>query len=189
MNNVSCSVIKDLLPIYVDDIVSDDTRQLVSNHLQECTMCRRKYEDMCTKVVIPIDKDTQPIKRIKQAWNRKKVALVCFTLIAALIIMVCGIFAIEEFVYKEQIAYNSNVYELEKNVISTLPDGCQEIGYLAGIAFWSTASPTADFMGTNLDGKYGGCPIYQDPDNTSVIYLEDFSGFYLPFRCYGATEE
>ena len=189
MSNISCSVIKDLLPLYIDDVVSDDTRQLVSNHLHECTACSRKYENMCDKIVIPIDKDVQPIKCIKKAWNRKKVALVCITLIAALMIMTCGIFAVEELVYKEQIAYNSTVYELEKRVISTLPAGCEEVGYLAGIAFWSTASPTADFMGTNLDGKYGGCPIYQDPDNTSVIYLEDFSGFYLPFRCFGATEE
>lgn len=182
MSKVSCNVFRDLLPLYIDEIVSEDTRQLVNAHLQECAACRKNYEELSAKITIPIEKNDLPLKRIKQTWNRKKIALVCITLIAALFILISGMLAVEEFVYKEQIAFNGSVYTLEKSIVPTLPENCESIGYLMGIAFWSTSSPTADYMATNLDGKYGGCPLYQDPKNTSVIYLEDFSGFYLPFH-------
>ncbi len=35
-----CEIIRDLLPLYVDDICSGKSRELVDEHLQECTECR-----------------------------------------------------------------------------------------------------------------------------------------------------
>ena len=32
---ISCNIIEDLLPLYVDDMVSEDSRQLVEEHLKE----------------------------------------------------------------------------------------------------------------------------------------------------------
>lgn len=182
MDKITCNVITDILPLYVDGIVSEDTRDLVMQHLSDCPECRKKYESMCANLSIPMDSNTKPLKRIKQAWNRKKVALICFTLVAALMIMVCGLFAIEEFVYQEQIAFNGSVFTQEKSVLPAMPEGCEEVGYLMGISFWTTTSPTIDCMGTNLDGKYGGCPLYQNPNDTDILYLEDFSGFFIPFQ-------
>ena len=33
---ISCNIIEDLLPLYVDDMVSEDSRQLVEEHLKAC---------------------------------------------------------------------------------------------------------------------------------------------------------
>ncbi len=38
---ISCNIIEDLLPLYVDDMVSEDSRQLVEEHLKECTTCQK----------------------------------------------------------------------------------------------------------------------------------------------------
>lgn len=43
---ISCNIIEDLLPLYVDDMVSEDSRQLVEEHLKECTTCQKMMEDM-----------------------------------------------------------------------------------------------------------------------------------------------
>ena len=43
---ISCDVIEDLLPLYVDDMVSEDSRQLVEEHLKECTTCQKMMEEM-----------------------------------------------------------------------------------------------------------------------------------------------
>ena len=67
------------------------------------------------------------------------------------------------------------------NIIAELPAGSVELGYLRGISHRSTSNPMGNFMATNLDEKYGGCPIYQSGDNNQIIYLEDYSGFYIPF--------
>ena len=32
---ITCNIIEDLLPLYVDDMVSEDSRQLVEEHLKE----------------------------------------------------------------------------------------------------------------------------------------------------------
>ena len=43
---ISCNIIEDLLPLYVDDMVSEDSRQLVEEHLKECPSCRKMQEEM-----------------------------------------------------------------------------------------------------------------------------------------------
>ena len=35
MKKISCNIIKDILPLYLDGVVSDDTRQMVEEHLSE----------------------------------------------------------------------------------------------------------------------------------------------------------
>ena len=42
---ISCNIIEDLLPLYVDDMVSEDSRQLVEEHLKECTTCQKMMEE------------------------------------------------------------------------------------------------------------------------------------------------
>lgn len=43
---ISCNVVEDLLPLYVDNCCSDDSRMLLEEHLVECQACREKYERM-----------------------------------------------------------------------------------------------------------------------------------------------
>ena len=37
---LDCNVIRDLLPLYADDACSENSRELVEEHLQECESCR-----------------------------------------------------------------------------------------------------------------------------------------------------
>lgn len=48
MNDVKCTIIQDLLPLYVDKVCSDDSAELVKNHLQSCPACKRLYDGMTT---------------------------------------------------------------------------------------------------------------------------------------------
>ena len=45
MEKINCNVIQDILPLYIDDVVSDDTKELVEEHLQNCEICQRVYHD------------------------------------------------------------------------------------------------------------------------------------------------
>ena len=40
------NVIKDLLPLYIDDVLSDSSRQIVDEHLDECEDCREYLNDL-----------------------------------------------------------------------------------------------------------------------------------------------
>ncbi|MBR4102330.1 MAG: zf-HC2 domain-containing protein [Oscillospiraceae bacterium] len=43
---MDCDVIKDLLPLYAEDMVSDKSRELIRTHFDECEECRKLYETM-----------------------------------------------------------------------------------------------------------------------------------------------
>ena len=43
-----CSIVRDLLPLYVEDMVSPDTGEFVKEHLNGCEECRGEYDKMTT---------------------------------------------------------------------------------------------------------------------------------------------
>ena len=44
--NYPCGIIRDLLPLYIDDVCNEESKQAVQNHLSECEKCRSCYEAM-----------------------------------------------------------------------------------------------------------------------------------------------
>lgn len=46
MSKVSCEIIKDLLPSYMEEICSEDTKKFVKDHLKECKECQVLIEMM-----------------------------------------------------------------------------------------------------------------------------------------------
>ena len=44
--NTKCNVIRDLLPLYIDEVVSDESRQLIEDHLKECPECRAYLDEL-----------------------------------------------------------------------------------------------------------------------------------------------
>ena len=76
---IKCDIIKDLLPGYADDVVSDETKKEVENHIKDCTVCKEELEQLKK----PIGK-TLPEKQEKQKINfLKKIKKRTWTKIAA----------------------------------------------------------------------------------------------------------
>lgn len=46
MNKISCEVIKDIMPIYVDNICSQESRSVIEEHILECEECSLKLQQM-----------------------------------------------------------------------------------------------------------------------------------------------
>ena len=85
MTEIKCSVIEDLLPLYVDEVVSDDTKELVEAHLKTCECCRQEYEQMKGILYVPIEHDTSMFEHVQKRWNQKKWLLILSsTLIVAM---------------------------------------------------------------------------------------------------------
>ena len=38
---MKCEVIRDLMPLYLDECCSESSRELVEEHLKECDCCRK----------------------------------------------------------------------------------------------------------------------------------------------------
>lgn len=89
MSEITCSVIKDLLPLYADGVVSEDTRRIVAEHLENCADCRKIYESMTSQVAIPIE-SAKPLKNFKQSWKKKKIVIALTSVIITLTIICSG---------------------------------------------------------------------------------------------------
>ena len=46
MRDLSCDVIRDLLPAVADEIASADTEALVKEHIEQCAACRAALDAM-----------------------------------------------------------------------------------------------------------------------------------------------
>ena len=91
--------------MYVDEVVSQDTRAMMVEHLEQCAECREKYENMKSTVVIPVEDDIKLLEHFKNAWKKKKIFLVCSTVFLTIVIIFCAI-AIFKQVQKQSLQYS-----------------------------------------------------------------------------------
>ena len=57
MNNMEnrvldCDIVRDLLPLYHDGVVSETTADTVKRHIEQCEACRKEYEEICMEVPV-----------------------------------------------------------------------------------------------------------------------------------------
>jgi hypothetical protein len=123
----NCDVIRDLLPGYIDNILSDTGSELVKNHIGECEECHKIYtemeegigkDDLSAYDTIAVD----VLKKIRRRMNRLKITigiLVCilfiFLLFAALKIYVIGTPLGTGYMTISDTAYNEETGQLTVN--------------------------------------------------------------------------
>lgn len=44
--NKNCEIIKDLLPLYVDRLTSEESNKLIEEHINACDKCKEMLENM-----------------------------------------------------------------------------------------------------------------------------------------------
>lgn len=82
-----CNIIRDILPLYIDEIVSEDTISFVEEHLEKCAACRTELEKMKTPNALEIvasntqTNDEKPLKAFKKKYNRKLFFIVAATVV------------------------------------------------------------------------------------------------------------
>lgn len=87
-----CEVIRDLLPLYVDDACSDASARMVRQHLSECAECAKTYQMMkpeTYETALRLEKETVLTRHAKA---QKRTALIAGAAIAGILcipIIVC----------------------------------------------------------------------------------------------------
>ena len=62
---IDCATIRDLLPLYVDDVLSKESKALVSGHLATCESCRNEFTNMQSEFVKLPPNDSEKIDALK----------------------------------------------------------------------------------------------------------------------------
>lgn len=76
---VTCFVIKDLLPLYSENMASSDSAKLVEEHIAVCEDCRNALEEMRALPDIPRQTDTSSLKRVKKGLRRRRFHMALFS--------------------------------------------------------------------------------------------------------------
>lgn len=68
-----CEVVKDLLPLYVDDLTSENVAESVEAHILTCSDCRKAYDGMknTNDIQIQAQTDKSLMKKAKKRFNKK----------------------------------------------------------------------------------------------------------------------
>lgn len=91
-----CNIIRDILPLYIDEIVSEDTISFVEEHLEKCAACRTELENMKAPNALEIAasdtqvNDEKPLKAFAKKWNRKKRIVISAFAAVLLIVALLG---------------------------------------------------------------------------------------------------
>lgn len=89
MSKVTCRVIGDLLPLYVEDVLSEDSRALVEEHIAKCDACRAELEAMQRPLAVPDfrEADRENLRALRRALRRKRLRAVLAAVIATVAVL------------------------------------------------------------------------------------------------------
>lgn len=97
MKKITCNIIQDIITLYVDDMVCEDTKLLVEEHIQECELCRHELEKMSAELqeqeasqVHDANKQQgiAELRNFKKYIFRKKIQTILISIIASMIFII-----------------------------------------------------------------------------------------------------
>lgn len=190
MNKINCNVIGDLLPLYVDGAVSEDTKKLVEEHLAECEECKKTAEDMGKELVLPVHEtvaaaETSFLQKMKKNLTKRKILTAVVSVLVTAVVFVGGYAAmiLPEWV----IPYNSEdfaVREMDGYIfVSYKKDYSSSYGFQGedGYYLYVTHNPWSAYISPlfykeDPDAPYGWqvAAIDNEDAQVSKVYYGDF---------------
>lgn len=117
-----CGIIRDLLPLYIDEVCNEESKQAVEQHLSECEGCRNTHKAMTLgEDVLNREynrEELQMADSLKQVKNRinRKIKMIVLYAITAAALVVFGSYLLFNAAIKdvplEEISVTANVYSL-----------------------------------------------------------------------------
>ena len=98
MNKFDCEIIKDLLPLYADNVCSEKSVKIVEEHLNDCSECSEELRKIRECPVVPeVDEDMKKAvknagKRIKKDKKKTIIETVALVLILTILFGVIGMY-------------------------------------------------------------------------------------------------
>ncbi|MCH5349450.1 MAG: zf-HC2 domain-containing protein [Oscillospiraceae bacterium] len=96
--DVTCNVIEDLLPLYADDICSEDSKTIVEHHTAVCSECKEKLSAMTKELEKNEEtpKPENPFKKTRTHYVRLIVITLCICAVIAIPSVICSVLTANE---------------------------------------------------------------------------------------------
>ena len=127
-NDLSCAVVRDLLPSYLDGVASEETKTAVERHMEECPDCREALRRMKEpKEIAPAEeKEIDYLKKVRRQSSRKVTVILAAVALLTIAAMV-RLFYIGYPVDSRVIATAVTVRDGTVRLTGTLTDSAQSV--------------------------------------------------------------
>lgn len=85
----TCSIVQDLLPLYEEDMLREETKEFVDEHLAQCAACRAELDALKADVK-PAPVSAQPLRDLKRQLRRRKLTAMLLAVTLALTLATAG---------------------------------------------------------------------------------------------------
>lgn len=102
MSKLKCSIVEDLMPLYIEDLLSEETKKEIELHLDECEDCKEVYDELKKGVNLGYEKKIDlkedeykklkidTLDSIKNYLNKIKYILIIFSMAVSVGISILG---------------------------------------------------------------------------------------------------
>lgn len=157
----NCSIVQDLLPLYAEDMVREETKEFVAGHLSQCETCRAELGALKADVK-PAPVSAQPLRDLKRQLQRKRLTAVLLAVSLALTL------ATAAFAYLTAPQYLP--YDAADWMITRSPRALADGSIMAdGLIDLSGTESIAVNLLTPVSGAR--VTSTQDPDNGKTVYF------------------
>ena len=159
--NKDCSIVQDLLPLYAEDLLREETKEFVEGHLAQCEACRAELAALRAEVA-PASVSAQPLRDLKRQLQRKRLTAVLLAVALALTLATAG------FAYLTAPQYLP--YDETEWMITRSPRALADGSIMAdGLIDLSGTESIAVNLLTPVSGAR--VTSTQDPDNGKTVYF------------------
>lgn len=94
---ISCCIAQDLMPLTIDGVCSEESRQAVNVHVAECPSCEKIYQEMRASLLVSgetehVDNEfSKAMKRQGHKMRWWKIAAIC----CAVVLLITGLFVVQ----------------------------------------------------------------------------------------------
>lgn len=89
MSKITCEIVQDLMPLYIDNVLSEESKKAVKEHISTCEKCQATLEDMDTNIdrLSELkDKDVTLFKKLKKGFKKKYIGKAIAVAVALVLI-------------------------------------------------------------------------------------------------------
>ena len=185
-NDLTCAVVRDLLPSFVEGLTEEETSEAVEHHLVDCPQCRRlrRAMDLDAQTDAREEKEVDYLKQVKRQEKRRMARAVLLTL--TIVGLILGGIALKLFVVGDEATSEGMSWSIQQdgNYLNV-----RAYTVWSGVAYcrWETeqVGDTVYIRTTKVLPSY----LYPTADNRMRIPLKGVNHIYLAERLIWSVGE
>ena len=146
MKEMNCNIIEDLIPLYNEGLCSEDTAEMVREHIEGCDSCRKLCEDISGENTGKVDvpDESRVFRMVSKKMKRSRLKIILLSLVLLTVLGGLGFLTFGQITHKDGlISFETLVQSIETRKIAKYIAKGDMDAYADSITF-----------GTNFDANF-----------------------------------